>query len=99
MLGRILLSSALAFLIAVHAANVEPPRDTNPDCRATDSTGHTYQTCTFTCSGDEVFSLDRNESCFLQPTEMTPEKVPVAIDRSELGAERKGRCEGGKCVP
>lgn len=65
------------------------------DCHIENITDHVFHLCEYYCSGDEAFSLYKNETCILNYTESTSkEDNSTGIDQRKLGF-----CQDGKCVP
>ncbi|XP_037566364.1 uncharacterized protein LOC119446091 [Dermacentor silvarum] len=74
-----------------------PPRERNPDCKATVAKvqGYVYHNCTFVCELDEEICLRNNELCILQEGQV---KSPAtSLTQHTSGAQ--GVCQDGVCVP
>uniref|UniRef100_A0A023FZ40 Putative secreted protein n=1 Tax=Amblyomma parvum TaxID=251391 RepID=A0A023FZ40_AMBPA len=96
MFAAVLICASFALHVTAQAEG-GPPHSSNPDCNVTSSEDHVYKTCTFVCDGDEALALSSEEPCELPKLTETPSDKPVALDRSEAGAEQ-GVCKDGRCV-
>ncbi|KAK8755809.1 hypothetical protein V5799_001489 [Amblyomma americanum] len=86
----------MTFLLNVTAQTGQdaPPRDPNPDCNVEKPEGHVYKQCEFKCEGDEMILLTHSQACRLDEA-----SLGKTISSARTGAEIRGVCLNGNCVP
>ncbi|XP_049519850.1 uncharacterized protein LOC119446090 [Dermacentor silvarum] len=75
-----------------------PPPERDPDCAASNNTGHVYERCTFTCQLDEVIVAPAGAACYYPPAQPA---LGIALVAVATNGERRaqGVCEDGTCKP
>uniref|UniRef100_A0A023G213 Putative secreted protein n=1 Tax=Amblyomma triste TaxID=251400 RepID=A0A023G213_AMBTT len=46
-------------------SGIGPQSETKPDCTHNKESGYTYNSCSYTCEGDEAFFLEEKQPCYL----------------------------------